>query len=136
MPNTSVTPHNPSRGDKENNGDEVSVTQVPEIPQVPVRDVGGTLPARPRNTSYLAKLSPEERKAVEEAARNLSVDDVLAQDGIDRIHRKVAGHDVLRSAPIKPGATLKDLAGDLHADLKTIVSRLIRKAVTKGGERP
>ena len=97
------------------------------VPEIPVDDILPDTEAASTPRTLGSRLSESERAAANRAARAVSVEDVLAVDGIDRIHREVTGSPVDRSSAIKPEANLSDLGADLAADLGA-ADRLMRAA--------
>ena len=97
------------------------------VPEIPIDEIAADVGETSAPRSLASRLSESERAAAKRAARAVSVEDVLAVDGIDRIHREVTGTPVDRSSAINPEAALKDLGDELSSDLQD-ADRLIRAA--------
>lgn len=125
MTNTSPAPNDTPKPPIES--EEIDSGRVPDISLDGVE----IKPPTSGKGRLTGQLSEEELKAAEEAAKNLSIEDILASDGVDRIGERATGRKVSKPSGFDPASepgdlqeTLERLRQELGADVDEAERRL------------
>lgn len=109
-------------------GESPDATQIPNLD-----DLSISPPSDGAERVTLRERAPEEdRAAIETAAKELTVEEILSPEGVQTIHRKATGRDI---TPVK--STLSDAdQGEARADLDDLSDKLAQRRTRRAEESP